>query len=366
MIVAKMIVFRGTYLKYPTNQIILSSARRWLSLSGIKEKEGQNHTSKTTNNKVNESKDKNSRNFTKFKIKTRAEMINVNHTDWSSVYETASPYNMYVVPLEIRMGRPDQLKAAGKLGQVSLSAQGNIELLKIPNFFHLTPPAIKKHCMALMPYCTPWPSDFDVTHQYPLRVSTINYLYSGPSIRHPESKKVKLQVYLKDLCLDKHAQRKFKLLVGDRYNPNNDELTLIADKCPTRKQNKEYAYYLLTALYVESKKVQPWENEANSISEDEIDKEIDGIRAELNPAHHKETLVNRRYYKVINEKLIRYNSYGHPFVCEMRKYGIKGGLTKEEISIAKNEWQNIQKGLPDLTTFDPPYQSRYASENSLH
>ena len=30
-----------------------------------------------------------------------------------------------------------------------MAKEGNLELLKIPNFLHLTPVAIKKHCEAL-------------------------------------------------------------------------------------------------------------------------------------------------------------------------------------------------------------------------
>ncbi len=68
---------------------------------------------------------------------------------------------------------------------------------------------------------------------------------------------------------DEHSRDKFVRLAGQRYNPDTDELTLIADKyvnsieshsqytlfpfrCPYRKQNYDYAQYLLTALYFES------------------------------------------------------------------------------------------------------------------
>jgi small subunit ribosomal protein S35 len=33
----------------------------------------------------------------------------------------------------------------------------NIELMKIPNFLHLTPPVIKRQCQLLKPFCTKWP-----------------------------------------------------------------------------------------------------------------------------------------------------------------------------------------------------------------
>jgi len=37
-------------------------------------------------------------------------------------------------------------------------------------------------------------------------------------------------------------------------------LTLTADRCPARHQNKDYAMYLLTALYHRALAKEPWEN----------------------------------------------------------------------------------------------------------
>jgi len=41
-------------------------------------------------------------------------------------------------------------------------------------------------------------------------------------------------------------------LVGDRYDEETDMLTIVTDRCPTRKQNYDYGIYVLTALYHES------------------------------------------------------------------------------------------------------------------
>lgn len=70
----------------------------------------------------------------------------------------------------------------------------------------------------------------------------------------------------------------------------------------------------------------------------------------------------RSFYRVINEKVVRFNSKGHPFVYELRKHGISGTLTEEEKLLAKQEWNNIQKKLNDLSTFDPPYRRSTESE----
>lgn len=61
------------------------------------------------------------------------------------------------------------------------------------------------------------------------------------------------------LPLDKHAKDKFLRLVENRYDPETDYLTLVADRCPLRKQNFDYARYLLTALFYESFNVEQWE-----------------------------------------------------------------------------------------------------------
>ena len=51
---------------------------------------------------------------------------------------------------------------------------------------------------------------------------------------------------LATLNLDKHARDKFLRLVGERYNAETDELMIVTDRCPLKKQNYDYAIYLLT------------------------------------------------------------------------------------------------------------------------
>ena len=64
--------------------------------------------------------------------------------DWPSVWPTAHSYKHSVVPLPIRMGYQKYPER-----HLPPSAYGNMELVKIPNFLHLTPPAIKRHCDAI-------------------------------------------------------------------------------------------------------------------------------------------------------------------------------------------------------------------------
>ncbi|PSN41420.1 28S ribosomal protein S35 [Blattella germanica] len=121
--------------------------------------------------------------------------------DWSNVWPGTRVFHPASVPLPIRQGYNPKGAPPGKFG--------NAELMKIPNFLHLTPNAIK----------------------------------------------------VKSLPLDAHARDKLLRLVGDRYNPETDVLTIVTDRCPVRQQNYDYAHYLLTALFHESWKMEAWEKE---------------------------------------------------------------------------------------------------------
>ncbi len=66
---------------------------------------------------------------------------------------------------------------------------------------------------------------------------------------------------MSDLKLDERAENKFIKLAEHRYDKETDMLTLVADKCPYRRQNEDYANYLLTTLYHEAKNMEEWESE---------------------------------------------------------------------------------------------------------
>uniref|UniRef100_A0A3P9HWE2 Mitochondrial ribosomal protein S35 n=1 Tax=Oryzias latipes TaxID=8090 RepID=A0A3P9HWE2_ORYLA len=178
--------------------------------------------------------------------------------DWTAVYPAATPFRPNSVPLPVRMGYPVK-------GGVPPQKKGNLELIKIPNFLHLTPAAIKKHCEALKPFCTEWPSALDTEpkcdQQFPVKVESRDFVSAGPSIRNPAARIVQLSIKLSSLNLDDHARKKMLKLVGERYCRDTDVLTIRADSCPLRQQNYDYAMYLLTVLYHESWKKEPWEAE---------------------------------------------------------------------------------------------------------
>ena len=77
-------------------------------------------------------------------------------------------------------------------------------------------------------------------------------MFPSHDVRHTESRIVKLIVALADLSLTVHARNKMIQLAGRRYDSETDTVTIVGKRCPTRKQNKQYAMYLLKVLYLES------------------------------------------------------------------------------------------------------------------
>ncbi|XP_030751039.1 28S ribosomal protein S35, mitochondrial [Sitophilus oryzae] len=175
--------------------------------------------------------------------------------DWGSVWPGPRSFHPASVPLPVRQGYVEKGAPPDKYA--------NAELMKIPNFLHLTPPVIKRQCEALKKFCTPWPKSLKSVEQmekfFPVEVTSSDYCHSSPTIRDPLARIVTIRFKLKSLKLNERETDKFRRLVGDRYNEANDTVTIVTDRCPLRKQNYDYALYLLTALYHESKKVEPWE-----------------------------------------------------------------------------------------------------------
>lgn len=190
----------------------------------------------------------------------RSNNIDPDAVDWKSIWPGPSTFNPSAIPIPVKQGR---LKAYANVKPFDKNA--NMELMKIPNFFHLTPPAIKAHCEALKKFCTPFPEQLQTKEEcqkhFPLTVITNDYLHSAPTIRDPLARIVTIKLKLKDIPLDEHARDKLMRLVRDRYNDKTDELTITTDRCPTRKQNYDYAMYLITALFHESWTVEEWESQ---------------------------------------------------------------------------------------------------------
>lgn len=212
--------------------------------------------------------------------------------DWGAVWPGPKTFHPSSVPLPLRQGyittKSTTVPPPNKFA--------NAELMKIPNFLHLTPPVVKKQCEAIKKFCTPWPKELKTDEQceqhFPIEYVSSDYCHGLPTIRNPLSRIIALRVInsdsfyklqtvnnvrfgilihitismdfqfkLKSLNLDAHARDKFLRLVGERYDRKTDYVTITVDRCPTRKQNLEYAHYLVTALYHESYIVEPWEDQ---------------------------------------------------------------------------------------------------------
>ncbi|KAI5639305.1 mitochondrial ribosomal subunit protein domain-containing protein [Phthorimaea operculella] len=178
--------------------------------------------------------------------------------NWGNVWPGPKTFHPSSVPLPIRQGYVPK-------GQAPPGKKANAELMKIPNFLHLTPPVIKMQCEAIKKFCTPWPkllnSEEAIENHYPIETITSDYCHASPSIRNPLARVVTLRIKLSTLNLDKHARDKFIRLVGDRYDDKTDLVTITADRCPVRKQNLDYVNYLLTACYHEAWNLEDWEKE---------------------------------------------------------------------------------------------------------
>lgn len=182
--------------------------------------------------------------------------------DWTNIWPAASTFKYSAIPFPVRQGF---IKRMNENEGVPPGRYANAELMKIPNFLHLTPAHVKKHCEALKKFCTDWPAGLETNEKcekhFPLEVISPTYLTSGPSLRDPRARVVTFRLKLSKLNLDYHAKDKILRLLGDRYDKVTDTITLTADRCPLQKQNYDYLVYVLTALYHESKRVEPWEAE---------------------------------------------------------------------------------------------------------
>ena len=110
--------------------------------------------------------------------------------DWANVWPGPRVFHPATVPLPLRQGYNQK--------GVSPAKFGNAELMKIPNFLHLTPPAIKKHCEALKKFCTAWPAGLETNEkcekEFPVEIYTTDYCHSSPVIRDPLARIVTLKV----------------------------------------------------------------------------------------------------------------------------------------------------------------------------
>ena len=63
------------------------------------------------------------------------------------------------------------------------------------------------------------------------------------------------QVNVNDLGLTSAEESVLRRLVGKRYNPGRNEITLVADQFPSRMENKKYLVLLLENLCSEARRL---------------------------------------------------------------------------------------------------------------
>ncbi|KAI5655821.1 hypothetical protein M9H77_33008 [Catharanthus roseus] len=94
-----------------------------------------------------------------------------------------------------------------------------------------------------------------------LRWETRVVLAPGGDSWHPKNRKVKLSVTVKELGLSKHQFRRLRELVGKRYHPGRDELTITSERFEHREENRKDCLRTFFALIEEAAK-------ANKLVED--------------------------------------------------------------------------------------------------
>ncbi|OAF70256.1 28S ribosomal protein S35, mitochondrial [Intoshia linei] len=190
-------------------------------------------------------------------LNPRHEKMEPTSTEWENIWTHPQPFNHHIVPLPIYQGFIKNTKL-----NIPPNKYANAEILKVQNFLHLTPRHVDSQCKLLKKFCTPWPkglSDDAIEKHFPVKVSYSNFCHSSPSIRHDKSSNVSVQFKLHSLSFNQSARDKIIYLLGQRYNKDNDTVSLFSDRCPTKKQNYDYLIYLMNVLIRESHKLAPFE-----------------------------------------------------------------------------------------------------------
>ncbi|GAV79925.1 MRP-S28 domain-containing protein [Cephalotus follicularis] len=94
-----------------------------------------------------------------------------------------------------------------------------------------------------------------------LRWQTRCVFAPGGDAWHPKNRKVKMAVTVKELGLSKHQFRRLRELVGKRYHPGKDELTITSERFEHREENRKDCLRTLFHLIEEAGK-------ANKLAED--------------------------------------------------------------------------------------------------
>ncbi|KII62787.1 28S ribosomal protein S35, mitochondrial [Thelohanellus kitauei] len=230
-----------------------------------------------------------------------------------------------MIPLSVSTGRnKDNLNNTFKTP--SPGPSGNIETLKIPTFFHLTPDVIKKHCKELKELCTPWPEQ--IKH-LDTKITYFTYIYSGSNFTQDGSQNVEVVIPFSKYKGTEEQVMKMMLLLGKKYEHHTGSIVIKADKFKSREQNIEYAFEALRNCVFESKIVRDFET---------LSKEQNNIKdipfETLFNWSHSPKWKRKNIKTIVNGKLVRFNRVGHPFLVEIPKLGIVGPYNDPKVTIA--------------------------------
>ncbi|KAG4391193.1 hypothetical protein GLYMA_05G139400v4 [Glycine max] len=97
-----------------------------------------------------------------------------------------------------------------------------------------------------------------------LRWQTRVVFAPGGDAWHPKNRKVKLSVTVKELGLSKYQFRRLRELVGKRYHPGRDELTITSERFEHREENRKDCLRTLLHLIEEAGKANKLVDDARS------------------------------------------------------------------------------------------------------
>ncbi|XP_022717141.1 uncharacterized protein LOC111275847 [Durio zibethinus] len=97
-----------------------------------------------------------------------------------------------------------------------------------------------------------------------LRWQTRVVFAPGGDAWHPKNRKVKMAVTVKELGLSRHQFRRLRALVGKRYHPGKDELTITSERFEHREENRKDCLRTLFSLIEEAGKANKMADEART------------------------------------------------------------------------------------------------------
>ncbi|XP_050203328.1 uncharacterized protein LOC126653470 [Mercurialis annua] len=97
-----------------------------------------------------------------------------------------------------------------------------------------------------------------------LRWKTRVVFAPGGDAWHPKNRKVKMAVTVKELGLSKHQYKRLRELVGKRYHPGKDELTITSERFEHREENRKDCLRTLLALIEEARKADKFAEDARA------------------------------------------------------------------------------------------------------